>query len=122
MLPIQKINESIGKYGCYFLCLLHTVDSEDDAIKLYKKYTKLGYMEDDCTILNPSAILAELQGRSYRVVKSTTDDSNADLRVLYWYNPRTKLHHFTLPDWDPLGDSITRKEGYVESYRLFYRK
>lgn len=119
---IQRELETIGKYGCYFLSLLKI--GGDGYIKnfyeYYKVFNNLGWMDADCTILNPSKILNLLLGKNVEVVKSETLDENADFIVEYWFNPRTGFHHFKLPDWDPLGESVTCKEGYIESYRLFY--
>lgn len=119
---IQKEFENIGKYGCYLLCLLKLAGIEEDVLKYYRLFLKNNWIDEECYVKNPAAIMNCLTGYDYSVSKSNKADNNARYMVLYWYNPRTKLHHFTLPNWDPLGNSTTRAQGEIESYRLFYRR
>lgn len=50
-----------------------------------------------------------------------------EFEILYFYNPRTGLHHFTggngkgYVTYDPMGESVTVKEGFLESKRIFCR-
>ena len=54
-------------------------------------------------------------------------DTNADIAIALWFNPRTNFHHFVLMNkdgtvrWDPIFNSKTVEEGVIESWRLFYR-
>lgn len=121
-MEIQEICKTIGGSGCYFLTLLHFAKIEDEAVKYYKQFVKNKWLDEDCFVRQPTEIMKCLFGGEWRVVKSDKDDFKADFAVLLYYNPKTGLRHFTARDWDPLGDSNTRKNGYIESYRLFYRR
>ena len=122
----QKICKVLGESGCYFFCLLHYVGKENDALNVYKKVVDIGWMDADCYIKDPCAILKYLTGKKYTVVKSTALDPDANIIIGRWHNPATNHYHFVVMDsnnnvaHDPLGDSITVAEGAVDSYRLFY--
>lgn len=120
----QEICRQIWNGGCYFLCLLKFCNEEDNAIKWYKKALALGYIEKDCYIKNPTAILKMITGKTFNVVKQFGAFA-ADLIITRYYNPTSKKNHFVITDenavvkYDPLGESYTVKNGYPESYRLF---
>ena len=118
----QKISKIIGESGCYFLCLLKFCNEEDNAIKWYKRSLALGYIEEDCYIKEPTKILQLLTGKEYQVVKQSSP-FEADLIVTRFV--KNKTNHFVITDvyasvkYDPLVDSVTVKEGYPESFRMF---
>lgn len=122
----QKICKILGESGCYFFCLLHYVGKENDALNIYKKVVDIGWMDEDCYIKDPCAILRYLTGKSYAVVKDTVLDPKANTIIGLWHNPTTNFHHFVIMDsnnnvvWDSLGHSTTVADGVIESYRLFY--
>lgn len=122
---IQKEFEMLGKYGCGFLCLCHFFKVPESEVLFYFRLAKKkGIMDTDCFV-NDWGKLASLMAdewESFRCEKSNLKDKKAVFCMEYWYNPRTKLHHFKLKDFDPLGGSVTVKEGMIESYRNFYRK
>lgn len=121
----QKICKILGESGCYFFCLLHYVGKENDALSIYKKVVDIGWMDPDCYVKDPCAILRYLTGKSYTVVKDTVLDPKANIIIGLWHNPATSFRHFVVMDsnnnvvWDSLGDSSTVRDGYLESYRLF---
>lgn len=127
MLGIQKKYKNIGDSGCYFLDLLEAFGKVDKAIEYYDKYVSKGWMDEDCFVKNPLDIVKDLSGHpNWKLVKTTTFDKNATLAIAYFCSSLTKLHHFVIIDknknviYDSLGDSNTVKNGYIESYRLFY--
>ena len=120
---IQKTLENIGKYGCGFLCLCHVMGvHEDDIVARYYEAVEKGFIDRECFVKDWSR-LATWLCPTWHTVKceiSNLKDRKATFCIEYWYNPKTKLHHFKLPDWDPLGESVTVKQGMIESYRNFY--
>lgn len=128
MTNLQGAYEQIGKSGCYFLSLLKATNQVNRAIELYSVFKNNNWMDEECFIKCPVEILRYLTGEEYTVVRSNYYDPSADIIVAYYYNPRTKCHHFVLHDnkdkllWDSFGTSVTVREGHVENYRLFYRK
>jgi hypothetical protein len=120
---IQKTLESIGKYGCGFLSVCHQLGVGDIETLLYYNICKRqGIINAECYVNDwgKLATFIDPDGKKYRVEKSNLKDIKAAFYLEYWYNPRTRLHHFKLRDWDPLGESVTVKEGMIESYRNFY--
>lgn len=120
---IQKTLENIGKYGCGFLSVCHHFGVGDlETIFYYNICKKQGIIDADCYVNDWGKLASSIDpdGNKYRVEKSNLKDRKAAFYIEYWYNPRTKLHHFKLRDWDPLGESVTVKEGMIESYRNFY--
>lgn len=127
MTNIQKKCEQIGKSGCYFLTLLTSVGVSDQyVIKYYDIAVNNKIMDSDCYIIDPEELLRLVTGRKYKVVKSDTLDYKADIIIAKW---KTATHeHFVLMNkenvviYDPYGDSNTVKNGYIDSYRLFYEQ
>ena len=134
MVGIQAKLEMIGKYGCYMFCLLKIAKQEHNYLYYYNRFLEKGWIDRECTVLNPVAIMNDLTGTRFNVLKSTKFDSKASFTVGYWYNPNTKFHHFVLHDgnnkviYDSYGMnddgtpmSNTVRNGYIESYRLYYK-
>lgn len=120
---IQSALEKIGKYGCGFLCLCKLFGvSDSDMLTMYYLAIENNLMDEECYVKDWGKLATFLapDWEKYRCEKSNLKDKKAAFYIEYWYNPRTKLHHFKLKDWDPLGDSVTVKEGMIESYRNFY--
>lgn len=119
---IQKEYEMIGKYGCGFLCVLQRFHvSELEIIAKYRECLERELIDEECYIKDWVKLLEYLSPvpAKFRVEKSYTLEP-CDFYIEYWYNKNTKLHHFTLKDWDPLGLSKTVWEGKIESYRLVW--
>ena len=126
MKDIQGAYEEIGKYGCYFLSLLKTANKEQNALEYYFKYLGNKWIDKECFVMNPTNILNDLHGRKFNVIRSNSYDNKASVKIACWYNPRTNYRHFVLMRdnkevlFDSFGQSITVKEGFIESWRLFY--
>lgn len=114
----------LGNYGCYLICLCKQFNQEDDILRLYDYFLSKGYIGEDCYVKDPVSIVKYLSGNNYTVSKVTTTPvlQKGDFYVERWYNKATGLAHFTLHDYDPLGESKTRLNGSIESYRYFKRK
>lgn len=130
---VSEVAKRIYDYGCYFLSLLYVrkisyseITSLDELLMYYDTFIACGWMDPDCYVKDPCAILGFLTGKKYIVKKSEVLDPNANIIIGRWHNPTTKHSHFVVMDsnnnvvWDPLGNSITVRDGLVESYRLFY--
>lgn len=126
---LDKKVEKIYKYGCYFLDLLYISKYQEptfeEIIKSYDTFITKGWMDEECFIKDPAAILTYLTGKKYSVIKDSVFDRSATHIIGYFYNPNTNLHHFVVMDkyngvrWDSIEDSNTIKNGFIESYRLF---
>lgn len=117
-IEIQKALKYIGDEGCYFLCLRKLANRADDTL-LEDYYTCLehDYMDKDCYIKDPVAIL-----RSWGVKWTNVRKSNSYGQIVV-YKHNAFLHFCALTEdglFDPLGESNTVKNGHVDSYRLFW--
>ena len=122
--------KNIYDYGCYFLCLLYIAfrrePTLEEMIVYYDSFTATGWMDEDCFVKNPCAILNFFTGKEYSVVKGSVLDTSATHIIGYFYNTNTNLHHFVVMGkdnkvlWDSIENSNTVKNGFVESYRMFY--
>lgn len=133
---LKKVSEAakqIYDYGCYFMSLLYVrripysdLIALDELLKYYDTFIIRGWMDPDCYVKDPCAILKYLTGKKYTVKKDVVLDPGANIIIGRWYNPDTNLHHFVVMDsnnnvtYDPLGESLTVAGGAIESYRLFY--
>lgn len=120
---------NINDFGCYFLDLLFVAKGRepelDEMLHYYDLFTENEWMEDDCYVKNPCAILECLTGKKFTVKKDTAIDKEATHVIGHYHNPNTGLKHFVVTDksnkvvWDSIENSDTVKNGYIESYRLF---
>ena len=119
-MEIQSKLLKLGNYGYYYLCLLKATNTSDSKIlELYDYFVKKGYMTEDCYIQDPIKMLKYLTGNNYKVEKLEKLPIKYDFYIELWYNSKTGLGHFTLHDWDSLGNSNTRLNGKIDSYRVF---
>ena len=126
---LDKKVKSIYDYGCYFLDLLYVSKCREptleEIIKYYDTFTAKGWMDEECFVKNPCAILGYITGRKYSVTKDVVFDPSAVYIIGYFYNPNTSLHHFVVMGkdskvcWDSIENSNTVKNSFVESYRMF---
>ena len=130
---LQKLCLEIGNYGCYLISIYKAILDTTDACILariitdYDYFRKNNIIGDDCEILQPDKICKHY-GVNVTVEKTKNWPNNALFVIGKYHNKRTGYSHFVLMKgpqeikYDPLGDSVTVKEGYVESYRAFIAK
>lgn len=136
---LQKFCLEIGNYGCYLISIYKAIlnTSTDayngDACILariandYDYFREHSIIGDDCEILQPDKI-CKRYGINVVVEKTKNWPNNALFVIGKWHNKRTGYSHFVLMkgprevEYDPLGDSVTVKEGDIESYRAFIAK
>lgn len=123
----QKELEIIGNYGCAFISLLHALNitSIDKCLELFRKGKKEGVLDEDCTVLNWDKLAKMISGHTYQTTKVDGKERpktySKDILIARYHNKRTNFYHFcdvTHELYDPLENSVTVKEGYIESYRL----
>ena len=115
--------EEMSKSGCYFLCICELaeritgkrVDVLNTALYAFEE----NWMWRDFTVQRPDLILADLIGKKVKVEASNKLPTTCKYYVEKWFNPRTGFSHFRLHDWDSLTNSVTVKEGKIDSYRIF---
>lgn len=128
--PLQKYALTIGRYGCYFLCLIKIAERKTgnsiDLLSAFEYSLKQGWITEDCFVNYPQCIIKHFTNINYVCVVKELDLSYkpkaTDVLVgCYVYN---KSSHFVLLSsdkkllWDPLGESNTYKLGKLDSYRV----
>ena len=116
--------KKLSDYGCYFLCLCEIAERHTgqpvDIIRTAVKALEEGWIEEDFTIQRPTEILKYLTEKSWVCIKSEKESKSPDSYAIQCYkNERTGYTHFRMEDWDSLKDSVTVKEGKIDSYRIF---
>jgi hypothetical protein len=128
---IQDFISSVGAEGCYALTLCRVAELAEntdnfagDAVNSIANCVKTGQLAPDMTVLDGAAFLRHITLR--RWTKEYRDAGYkpkiGDYLVAEWYNKRTGKTHFTLeyPEkWNSLENSVTVKEGFIRSYRLY---
>lgn len=114
--------KNLYETGCYFLCICKIAEEitskNVDIINTALYAQDKAWVDEDFTVNNPEALLSYLTGKKVKVTKSETLPNGTKYYVEKWYNPKTGYCHFRLPKWDSLKDSVTVKNGSIESYRL----
>jgi hypothetical protein len=125
----QTICRIIGDSGCYFLSLLRLYGYEMQAPSLFIDFTRLKWLDEDCYVRDPAAICNFLDNtKRHRVVYAAADYIlQPDEREILRYERKTTgttFSHFVVGngqgrvEWDPLGDSLTVKNGSLVSKRI----
>ena len=134
---VQSFYESLGKYGCYYLLLLHIgAKKELTTEELYLlscQFHELGWLHfnkkdlsdpDNFFVQSPSNILDVLTERKYTVRKESADyiPQKNEIEILFYAlnreNADKGIGHFRMKDYDTLQNSNTVKKGKVYSKRI----
>lgn len=135
IIPKQKIMKILGEYGCYFLSIIYLAEeisqTHVDIIEEFIRARTVNSIDDSATVLNPEEILTYLTEKKCSVRKENKDYCTKDneYEILVF---KDKYTHFVVGNnkplidsgyknvkYDPLGNSNTVKNGYVESKRIF---
>lgn len=127
----QSICAMLGEYGCYFLSLLHLVKSDYGALTLYQLALDKKYIDADCYIRDPAALLQLAAGGKWNVRHESAEylTTKNEQEILRFERKATgtTYAHFVTGDgfgnvvYDPLGDSRTVTEGQLISKRIIRR-
>jgi hypothetical protein len=126
-MAVQKMFFYIGKYGCYFLCVIYLAEKlrggPVDILDAYSLATARGWMDEKCYMLKPEKLLGHLTNRTFIVRHAKADYIHLpeELEVIRYElrEPMETLAHFVTKEYDPYGDSKTRLKGFVASKRIF---
>lgn len=127
--PRQKIMKVLGESGCYFLSLVELAEeitqSRIDAVDVYEKATKNGWMDDEATMMYPASVLSFMTGLKFSMEKQSPDyvTDETQYEILVFRNGN--YTHFVLGNgkggvkYDPLGNSNTVRNGAIVGKRIF---
>jgi hypothetical protein len=133
----ERLKPEIHHNGCYLMSILFMVNkytnfsfSADLINHIYVKLLGRGWMENDCTILNPEAIFRYLElpvRYTDRHEPPTRICGPNEFEILLWSYPERGWLHFVagngcgITTYDPWGVSMTATRGHLESKRIFER-
>lgn len=131
--PRQRICESIGSEGCYFLSIVYLAEKilkeRVDVLELYDVSVYAGIMEPDCFVNKPEKLLQLMVPGKWEVVKVNLEYElqPEDLEIVRYERPTTgkMWTHFVVGDgaggveYDPLGESLCVSQGRRVSRRVF---
>ena len=134
----QGLLFEIQKWGCYFLSIAYFCEKDngepftvDDLNKAFKDLLKVKAVDIECTVLNPDAIIARLNGKGKKF-KGKADAkyicAGNEFEIQEWYNIATNYTHFVAGDgkgdvlWDSYGHSRTVREGKLTGKRIFIQE
>jgi hypothetical protein len=130
---VQDEIATIGEAGCYALTLCRIMGlvkfdelgfDMADAVGFINTAISNGFIGKDMTVLDGALFLSgRMQTKWTKEYKDPDyQPKKGDYLIAEWFNKRTGKTHFTLeyPEkWNSLSDSVTVKEGYIKSYRLY---
>ena len=123
----QNILKNIGTDGCYFLCLCTIIEetNNDDAdiLEIARTAIENDWMDNEYWIKDACAILRHFTKRDFKKremseLPAVVKDN--EFTIEKWYNERTNLNHFKRRFVDTWNNSVTVKEGYIETYYFFW--
>lgn len=139
----KKCDKYIQKYGCYFCSIANAVGKEFTAEELNAAWAKclsLKYINGDMNgdgdlddaneaiIVNPNGVCKVLGAKLIYVDRqfpAVLDIPKGHYAIGCFYNPSTKFRHFVVINenkqviYDPILNSNTVKNGYLESMRIY---
>jgi hypothetical protein len=129
----QKVMARIGKDGCYFLSIIRAAEritgQRIDAVKVYLNAIDRKWMEADCYVVDPAALLESLTDKPWKVRHDSVTHRPAgnEIMIMRYELKSTGItySHFVLCDhtgqveYDPYGASSTVRDGKPVSSRIF---
>jgi len=131
-----RLRQEIQEWGCYFMSILFLCNKWTNFTfstalinDLYKSFHKKGWIDEECTVLNPNAIFGFLE---FDVLYSDRHEPPTricladEIEILCFHHWRYG-EHFTAGDglgrvtYDPWGVSRCATEGELVSKRIFRR-
>ena len=134
--PRQRVMSTIGRYGCYFLSIVHAAEKitgqRIDAVQVYNDATLARWMDADCFVVQPDRIMEMMTGKKWDIRHDSIayrphDD---EVMIMRYEVKRTGItySHFVLcsgdgsVEYDPYGNSSTVSDGQPVSSRIFSRR
>lgn len=129
----QRQMSIIGKGGCYYLAMVKgaedNINHRIDAVEKYEVVTSSKFMDTDCYVNDPAAVMHVLTGKNWAVRhdKVAYKAKPGEILIMRYERQGTGIlySHFVLcnPDgsiyYDPYGDSLTVRDGKAVSSRVF---
>ena len=118
---IQTFLKKAGDSACYVLCLLDVAFSDNrpfDLVYCLQTIVNKGWVRSDFYVLRPDLILQEFTGCKWEVFKAGADYVPARNEYEIDYYERGSIGHFDRPNFHPIVNSRTVKEGRLASKRI----
>lgn len=125
-------HRNLQKYGCYFFALLRWAellrgkeyDNNQQIIDMFDICNKAGWIEDDCFVVNPVAILNQAVSTADFKTLFRTNKPPTDVQYFIAYMKKPEHTHFVLWNqqgklWDSLDPNRPGGLNYVvDSFRV----
>lgn len=122
----------IGKYGCLAMCYLYCMgiipESEGEMIKHISTAMDKGLLDEECTVLNASALLQFFTGKNWHVEKKEIKDISrikepTPVRYVYFDEKGKEHGHWVVVEdgkivFNSIADSVCMKIGKPASARI----
>jgi hypothetical protein len=130
---VQDRIKTIGTDGCYALCLCKIAETAlglrrtaGQTVDLILDGVCAGFFSSDMTVRDGEGFLQYATNVKWSLERTESPPAANPLLfvIAEWFNKRTGFTHFTLREpilFDPLQNSVTVKEGYIRSYRVYRR-
>lgn len=122
---LQSVLQACGKDGCLFLSVLSIaeqyLDKPIDLIDAIRQCRSKGLISDDffTDTVGVLELLTKKQWTKREVENLPPILAEDEYTVAKWFNQRTGFTHFRRRGWDSLTNSVTVKEGAVQSYYIY---
>ena len=127
---------NIHDFGCGIMCCFflgnklnkNLILDIEFIIEKIDEYVDKKWLLEDMTIIEWERIISDLTTLSVKYLGHIGADvkcAKNQREILQWFNKRTNFKHFTCGDgeghctYDPLGESVSVREGSVLSKRIF---
>ena len=116
-------HDALRESGCYFFALLRWAEilrgmefTEAAILEAFERCRKLGWVEDDCFVVNPVAILNYGAPRGFTMVWKDTAEPKQDTFAVYLKKPGHG--HFVLSHCGKIWDSLDPERPGASDYRV----
>lgn len=122
-------DENLREYGCYYFDLLKWAEilnktsyEYDDILRLFDSHKKKGWIESDCFIINPVAILNNCISEAF-FLSITKEIEKPKCSTFIQYMKKPGHSHFVLCNNNEIWDSLDPNRPGVADYKIdSYRK
>ncbi len=131
---LQRFCGRIGSDGCYFLSVVYWAEVETgkkiDVLDAYENALAAGAIDEACFVLDAGKLASLLTGERWEARHESADyvcrDGEREITRFENRSGGNLYSHFVPTEngkvlWDPLGDSVTVRDGSPASKRILWR-
>ena len=123
-----RLNEKVQKFGCALLSSMYVAPTKyepEDVNSMYESLLSVGFIDEDCTILDWKSVLYSIDARLHFKCKALEGCfcGPSEREIIKWYLSNVKEDHFTVGDGrgHTVWDSMERPD-IMAKYATFVEK